>query len=58
MAIMCLSREGFTCPMVRVSLFLSVLGQFTLTKKVWDHAGVGSLVDGVDPDQLASEEVS
>ena len=32
MAIMYLSKENFTCPIVQISLFLSVLKQFTLSK--------------------------
>ena len=33
MAIMYLSKEIFTGPIVQISLFLSVLKQFTLSKK-------------------------
>ena len=33
-AIMYLSNENFTCPIVQISLYLSVLKQFTLLKAV------------------------
>ena len=52
MAIMYLSKEKFTCPKEQISLYLSVLKQFTLLKTVY------SLVNSVDPDQLASSEAS
>ena len=58
MAIMYLSKENFTCPIVQISLYLSALKQFTLSKTVWNHANINSLVDSVDPDQLASSEDS
>ena len=58
MAIMYLSKENFTCPMVQISLYLYVLKQFTLWKTVCNHADINSLVNSVDPDQLASEERS
>ena len=34
MAIMYLSNENFTCLIVQISLYLSVLKQFTLSKTV------------------------
>ena len=34
MAIMYLFKENFTCPSVEISLYLSVLKQFTLLKTV------------------------
>ena len=34
MAIMYLSKENFTCQIVQISLYLSVLEQFTLSKTV------------------------
>ena len=52
MAIMYLSKEKFTCPIVQISLYLSVLKQFTLSKTVRNHADINSLVNSVDPDQL------
>ena len=58
MDIMYLSKENFTCLMVQISLYLSVLKQFTLSKTVRNHADINSLVNSVDPDQLASEEAS
>ena len=58
MAIKYLSKENFTCPIVQISLYLSVLKQFTLWKTVQNHADINSLVKSVDPDQLASEEGS
>ena len=36
MAIMYLPKENFTCPIVQISLYLSVLKQFTLSKTVRD----------------------
>ena len=33
MAIMYLSKEKFTCPIVQISLYLSVLKQFTLFRE-------------------------
>ena len=56
MAIMYLPKENFTCPTVQISLYLSVLKQFTLSKTVWNHADIISLVNSVDPDQVASKE--
>ena len=58
MAIMYLSKENFTCPTVQISIYLSVLKQCTLSKTVKNHANINSLVNSVDPDQLASEEAS
>ena len=34
MSIMYLSNENFSCPIVQISLYLSVLKQFTLLKTV------------------------
>ena len=53
---MYLSKESFTCPIVEISLYLSVLKQFTLSKTVLNPAVINSLVNSVDPDQLASED--
>ena len=58
MAIMYLSKENFTCPIVQINLYLSVLKQFTHSKTVRNHADIKSLVNSVDPDQLASSEAS
>ena len=58
MAIMYLSKENFTCPIVQISLYLPVLKQFTLSRTAWNHAEINSLVNSVYPDQLASEEAS
>ena len=52
MAIMYLSIENFTCPIVQISLYFSVLKQFTLSKTVWNHPDINSLVNSVAPDQL------
>ena len=57
MAIMYLSIENFTCPIVQISIYLSVLKQFTLSKSSM-KPDITSLVNIVDPDQLASEEAS
>ena len=58
MAIMYLSKENFTCPTVQISLYLSVLKQFTLSKSVCNHSDINTHVNSVDPDQLASSEAS
>ena len=58
MAIMYLSKENFTCPKEQISLYLSVLKQFTLSKKTSMKPDFNSHVNSVDPDQLASEEAS
>ena len=58
MAIMYLSKENFTCPIVQISLYLSVLNQLTLTRTVSNHTDINSLVNSVDLDQLASSEAS
>ena len=55
---MYLSKESFTCAIVEISLYLSVLKLLTLSKTVLNHADINSLVNSVDPDQLASEEAS
>ena len=55
MAIIYLSKENFTCLIVQISLYPFVLKQFTLSKTVGNHADINSLVNSVDPDQLASE---
>ena len=58
MAIMYLPKEYFTCPKVQISLYLSVLNQFTHSKTVCSHADTNTLVNSVDPDQLASEKLA
>ena len=58
MGIMYLSNESFTCPIVQISLYFSVLKQFTLSKTVRNHADINSLVNSVDPDQLGSGEAT
>ena len=58
MSIIYLSKENFTCPIVQISLYHSVLKQLTLTKTVLNHENINSLVNSVDPDQLASSEAS
>ena len=55
MAIMYLSNEIFTCPIVQISLYLSALKQF---RKQYATMQINSFVNSVDPDQLASEEAS
>ena len=56
MAIMCLSKENITCPKEQISLYLSVLKQFTLENSMIPD--INFLVNSVDPDQLASPEAS
>ena len=58
MAKLYLSKENFTCPIVQISFYLSVLKQITLSKTVKNHPDINSLVNSVAPDQLASEEAS
>ena len=58
MAIMYLSKENFTCPIAQISIYLSVLKQFTLSQTILIHADNNSLVNRVYPDQLASGEAS
>ena len=67
---MYLSIENFTCPKEQISLNLTELKQFNLSKTVYgtryistlvnsmDPDQLASLVNSVDPDQLASEEAS
>ena len=57
---MYLSTKKITCPIVQISMYLSVLKQFTFFKTVWNllKPDINSLVNIVDPDQLASEEAS
>ena len=57
MATMYLSKEKFTCPKEQISLYLSVLKQFTHFENSI-KPDINSLVNSVDPDQLASEEAS
>ena len=52
MVIMYLSIENSSCPKEQVSLYLSMLKQLTLLKNSMKP------VNCVDPDQLASEEVT
>ena len=51
MAIMYLSKENFTCRIVQISLYLSVLKQFTLLRTVEcltrDRVAVGSSLTGI-----------
>ena len=49
---MYLSKGNFTCPIVQIGLYLSVLKQYV------NHADINSLVNSVEPDQLASEEAN
>ena len=58
MAIMYLSKENFTCPKEQISLNLSVLKQFTLSKTNSIKPDINYLVNSVDPDQLVSSEAS
>ena len=55
---MYLSKENFTCLIVQISLYLSVLKQLiTLSKKQYETiADINCLVNSVDPDQLPSSE--
>ena len=57
MAIRYLSKENFTCPKEQISLNLSMLKQFTLSKNSI-KPDINILVKSVDPDQLASSEAS
>ena len=57
MDIMYLSKENFTCPIVQISIYLSVFKHFTLSKNSL-KPDINSLVNIVDSDQLASEEAS
>ena len=57
MATMYLSKEKFTCPKEQISLYLSVLKQFTHFENSI-KPDINSLVNSVDPDQLASSEAS
>ena len=50
MALMYLSKENFTCPIVQISLYLSVPKQFTHSKTVCSPADTNSLINSVDPD--------
>ena len=43
MAIMYLSKEKFTCPIVQISWYLAVLKHFSLSKTVWNHADINYL---------------
>ena len=67
MAIINLSKENFTRLIVQISLYLSVLKQFTLSEKRMKpcryqlsckQCRSRSAGFTVDPDQLASEEAS
>ena len=68
---MYLSIENLTCPKEQISLYLTVLKQFILSKNSMkpdihrstlvnsmDPDQLASLVNSVDPDQLASAEAS
>ena len=57
MAIMYLSKENFTCLIVQFSIYLTVLKQIN-TFQISMKPDINSLVNVVDPDQLASEEAS
>ena len=57
MAIMYLSKENFTCLIVQFSIYLTVLKQIN-TFQISMKPDINSLVNIVDPDQLASEEAS
>ena len=51
-----MSIANFTCLKANISLYLSVLKQFTLSKTGLNQ--ISTLVNSIDPDQLASEEAS
>ena len=57
MAIMYFSKENITCPKEQISLYLSVLKQFTLYS-ITIKPDINSLVSSDDLDQLASSEAS
>ena len=54
---MYLSKENFTCLIVQFSIYLTVLKQIN-TFQISMKPDINSLVNIVDPDQLASEEAS
>ena len=56
MAIMYIPIENCICLKEKINLYLSVLKQFTLSKTVLNQ--ISTLVNSIDPDQLASEEAS
>ena len=58
MAIMYLSIENITCLIVHISLYLSVLKQLHIRKQYETNINSDSLVNSVDPDQLASKHVN
>ena len=51
---MYLSIEHYTCPKEQVSLYPTVLKQFILFKKQYETRYISTLVNSMDPDQLAS----
>ena len=55
MAIMYLSKENFTCQKEQIILYFSVLKKKFFFKNSM-KPDINSLVNSVDPDQLASEE--
>ena len=57
MAIMYLYKGNFTCLIVQISLYLSVLNNLQFQKH-HKTMQISTLVNSVDPDQLASEEAS
>ena len=54
---MYLSIEKFTCPKEQISLYLTVLNNLLFNKQ-YETRNISTLVNNVDPDQLASEEAS
>ena len=56
---MYLSIENFTCPKEQISLYLTVLKQiYSKVQKQYETRYISTLVNSIDPDQLASLENS
>ena len=51
---MYLSIENFTCPKEQISLYLTVLINNLFFQKQYETRYISSLVNSMDPDQLAS----
>ena len=58
MAIMYLSKETYTCPKEQICLNLTLLKQYINSFENSMNLDIKSLVNSVEPDQLASDEAS
>ena len=58
MAIMYLSKETYTCQKEQICLYLSLLKKYINSFENSMNLDIKSLVNSVEPDQLASEEAS